>query len=56
MVACTKVFVVVYMFVLTCSFTFFLFWLCKFQSVGPEIKPYVVPSKLDSRVSGIFTF
>lgn len=40
-------------------FYFLFFWLCKFQSVGPEIKPYIVPSlsffifKLDSRVCGI---
>ena len=42
MVACRKVFVVcVYVFFLTCSFTFFsLLWLCKFQSVEPEIKSY----------------
>lgn len=63
MAACKKVLVVVDMFVLTYSFTFFLlFWLCKFQSIEPEIKPSTVPPnlyfnfKLDSRVCGTSPF
>lgn len=63
MVACRKVFVTVcvcvYVFFLTCSFTFFtLLWLCKFQSLEPEIKSHNVQIffliyKLDPKVCSI---
>lgn len=62
MVACKRV-LLLCMFVLTCFFFYFLLvWLCKFHSIGPEIKSYTVPSlsffifKLDSSVCDISLF
>lgn len=58
-----KGFVVVYVcFNMFFFFYFLLVWLCKFHSIGPEIKSYTVPSlsffifKLDSSVCDISLF